>query len=70
MVCHDRRASRGVLSVLAAQNEAACYGLYADPRAFLEEARQIRKGMEGMPQNTPFDSPRQGCDPDARTGDQ
>lgn len=43
----------------AASFGASCFGQYASPSQFIEEARQIRKGMEfsNLPQNSPFDSP-------------
>lgn len=42
-----------------ARTGATCFGQYASPSAFVEEARQIRKGMEfsKLPEHSPFDSP-------------
>jgi hypothetical protein len=44
---------------MAAEEDRACYGLYADPGCGIRELEKMRAGMEraGTPDGTPFDSP-------------
>lgn len=49
----------GHCCAVADKEGAACFGQYAPPSKFIQDARDIRQGMDFMklPKNSPFDSP-------------